>query len=317
MKIGNVELKNNVFLAPMAGVTDLAFRTVCRRYGAGLAYSEMISSKALFYKDKKTLDIIKSNDYDKPLAVQIFGSDEKIMASTANKALSTGAKILDINMGCPAPKVVKCGDGSALLNDIEKIKRIVCEVKNAVDVPVTCKIRSGFDEVCAVECAKAIEDAGADAICVHPRTRQMFYSGKADIEIIKQVKAAVKIPVIGNGDIFTPYDAKNMLDKTGCDFIMVGRGAQGNPFLFKQILEYLSTGSFNEISTEEKKETIMYHLELLIEDKGEYVGSREARKHIAWYTKGLKDSAQIRNNVNKTKTYDELKKVVLDYFDTL
>lgn len=317
MKIGNVEFKNNVFLAPMAGVTDLAFRTVCRKYDASLAYSEMISSKALFYKDKKTLDIIKSNDLDRPLAVQIFGSDEKIMASTAKQALSTGAKILDINMGCPAPKVVKCGDGSALLNDIEKIKRIVYEVKNAVDVPVTCKIRSGFDTVCAVECAKAIEEAGADAICVHPRTRQMFYSGKADIEIIKQVKQSVKIPVIGNGDIFTPYDAKNMLDKTGCDFIMVARGAQGNPFLFKQITDYLEKGEFDEISIEEKKETIMYHLSLLMEDKGEYVGSREARKHIAWYTKGLKDSAQIRNNVNQTKTYDQLKKVVLDYFDTL
>lgn len=317
MKIGNIEFKNNVFLAPMAGVTDLAFRTVSRKYGAALAYSEMISSKALFYKDKKTFDIIKSNKSDTPLAVQIFGSDEKIMADTAKLALSTGAKILDINMGCPAPKVVKCGDGSALLKDIDKIKRIVYAVKNKVDVPVTCKIRSGFDVVCAIECAKAIEDSGADAITVHPRTREMYYSGKADIDIIKKVKETVKIPVIGNGDIFTPYDAKNMLDKTGCDFIMVARGAQGNPFLFKQILEYLDNGSFNEISNKEKLDTILWHLELLMEDKGEYVGAREARKHIAWYTKGLKGSAEIRQKVNTTKNYKELTKVVTDYFDTL
>lgn len=317
MKIGNVEFKNNVFLAPMAGVTDLAFRTVCRKYGASLAYSEMISSKALFYKDKKTLDIIKSNSYDKPLAVQIFGSDEKIMADTAKQALSTGAQILDINMGCPAPKVVKCGDGSALLKDTEKIKRIVYAVKNAVDVPVTCKIRSGFDTVCAIECAKAVEEGGADAITVHPRTREMYYTGKADIDIIKKVKDTVKIPVIGNGDIFTAYDAKNMFETTGCDFIMVARGSQGNPFLFKQILDYLKTGSFCEVSPKEKLETILWHLKLLMEDKGEYVGTREARKHIAWYTKGLKASAEIRKRVNTTKTYDELEKVVIDYFETL
>ncbi|MBE7038233.1 MAG: tRNA dihydrouridine synthase DusB [Ruminococcaceae bacterium] len=317
MKIGNLEFKNNVFLAPMAGVTDLAFRTVSRKYGAALAYSEMISSKALFYKDKKTFDIIKSNKSDTPLAVQIFGSDEKIMASTAKEALSTGAKILDINMGCPAPKVVKCGDGSALLKDIDKIKRIVYAVKNKVDVPVTCKIRSGFDVVCAIECAKAIEDSGADAITVHPRTREMYYSGKADIDIIKKVKETVKIPVIGNGDIFAPEDAKNMLDKTGCDFIMVARGAQGNPFLFKEILDYLKNGTYSQPSNKEKLDTMLWHLELLIDDKGEYVGTREARKHIAWYTKGLKGSAEIRQKVNTTKNYKELTKVVADYFDTL
>jgi len=317
MKIGNLEFKNNVFLAPMAGVTDLAFRTVSRKYGAALAYSEMISSKALFYKDKKTFDIIKSNKSDTPLAVQIFGSDEKIMASTAKEALSTGAKILDINMGCPAPKVVKCGDGSALLKDIDKIKRIVYAVKNKVDVPVTCKIRSGFDVVCAIEWAKAIEDSGADAITVHPRTREMYYSGKADIDIIKKVKETVKIPVIGNGDIFAPEDAKNMLDKTGCDFIMVARGAQGNPFLFKEILDYLKNGTYSQPSNKEKLDTMLWHLELLIDDKGEYVGTREARKHIAWYTKGLKGSAEIRQKVNTTKNYKELTKVVADYFDTL
>ena len=317
IKIGNVKLKNRVFAAPMAGVSDLAFRLACRKYGAALAYSEMISSKALFYNDRKTLEIIKSCEKDKPLAVQIFGSDEKIMAQTAYKALSTGADILDINMGCPAPKVVKCGDGSALLKDTEKIGKIVSEVKKAVDVPVTVKIRSGFESVNAVETAKIIEQSGADAICVHPRTREMFYSGSADRSIIKDVKNAVKIPVIGNGDILSPYDAKKMFDETGCDFIMVGRGAQGNPFIFGQILSFLETGEFDEIPISERLETLLWQLDMLISDKGEYIGLREARKHVAWYTKGLKNSAEIRYKVNNSQSADELKSCITEYFASL
>ena len=303
IKIGNVKLKNRVFAAPMAGVSDLAFRRVCRKYGAALAYSEMISSKALFYNDRKTLEIIKTDEFDKPLAVQIFGSDEKIMAQTAYKALSTGADILDINMGCPAPKVVKCGDGSALLKDTSKIAKIVSEVKKAVNVPVTVKIRSGFDTV--------------TAICIHPRTREMYYSGKADWSIIKDVKNAVKIPVIGNGDIQSPYDAEKMFDETNCDFIMVGRGAQGNPFIFGQILSYLETGEFREIPPSERLETLIWQLDMLIADKGEYIGSQEARKHVAWYTKGLKNSAEIRCKVNNSRSADELKNCITEYFSSL
>lgn len=317
IKIGNVKLKNRVFAAPMAGVSDLAFRRVCRKYGASLAYSEMISSKALFYNDRKTLEIIKTDEFDKPLAVQIFGSDEKIMAQTAYKALSTGADILDINMGCPAPKVVKCGDGSALLKDMSKIAKIVSEVKKAVNVPVTVKIRSGFDTVTAVETAKIIEQSGADAICIHPRTREMYYSGKADWSIIKDVKNAVKIPVIGNGDIQSPYDAEKMFDETNCDFIMVGRGAQGNPFIFGQILSYLETGEFREIPPSERLETLIWQLDMLIADKGEYIGSQEARKHVAWYTKGLKNSAEIRYKVNTSRSFAELKNCITEYFSSL
>lgn len=314
-KIGNIKFNNAVFAAPMAGVSDLAFRTVCRKYGAALAYSEMISSKALFYNDEKTLEIIKSNENDRPLAVQIFGSDEKIMAQTAYKALSTGAEILDINMGCPAPKVVKCGDGSALLKDVKKIERIISAVKRAVSVPVTVKIRSGFGENNALETAKAAEQSGADAICVHPRTREMYYSGNADWSIIKDVKNAVKIPVIGNGDIKTPYDAKRMFDETGCDFIMIGRAAQGNPFIFKQVCDYLENGCFDEISKEEKLKTLLWQIDMLKLDKGEYIASKEARKHVAWYTKGLKNSAAIRSLVNTSKSTDELKQYVIDYFE--
>ena len=317
MNIGNVEIKGFASLAPMAGAADRAFRELCRGYGASMVTGELASAKGISMSDKKSGELLRVSDSERPMAVQLFGCEPEVMAVSAKKSLEFNPEIIDINMGCPAPKVVKCGDGSALLKDIDKIKRIVYAVKNKVDVPVSCKIRSGFDVVCAIECAKAIEDSGADAITVHPRTREMYYSGKADIDIIKKVKETVKIPVIGNGDIFTPYDAKNMLDKTGCDFIMVARGAQGNPFLFKQILEYLDNGSFNEISNKEKLDTILWHLELLMEDKGEYVGAREARKHIAWYTKGLKCSAEIRQKVNTTKNYKELTKVVTDYFDTL
>ncbi len=314
MQIGNVTLKNNVFLAPMAGVTDLAFRRMCVRYGAGLVYSEMVSSKALYYNDKKTKQLLNSTDDEKPLAVQIFGSDADIMAKTAYMALATGAQILDINMGCPAPKIVNNGDGSSLMKNPELIGRIVSAVKKEVNVPVTCKIRSGFDEVNAVEVAKIIEASGASAIAVHPRTRGMYYSGKADWNIIKAVKDAVSIPVIGNGDIFCAEDAVRLIDQTGCDAVMVGRGAQGNPFIFKQILEYMETGKVTYYpDTVEKVRVIGQHISEMADDKGDHIAVLEARKHVAWYIKGMKDSAAMRQKVNTMTNLSDLLCAIEEY----
>lgn len=314
MRIGNVELKNNVFLAPMAGVTDLAFRRACVRYGAGLVYSEMVSSKALYYNDKKTIKLLNSTDDEKPLAVQMFGSDPDIMAKTAYMALETGACILDINMGCPAPKIVNNGDGSSLMKNPELIGKIVSEVVNAVDVPVTCKIRSGFENVNALEVAKIIEANGASAIAVHPRTRTMYYSGKADWNIIKEVKDNLSIPVIGNGDIFSAEDAVNMINFTGCDAVMVGRGAQGNPFIFRQILEYMETGKVTyHPTTSEKVAEISRHISEMAEDKGEHIAVLEARKHVAWYVKGMRESASMRQKVNTMTNLPDLMKLIEEY----
>ncbi len=312
-----IKTNNNVFLAPMAGICDLPFRVVCKKYNAGMVYSEMVSSKAMYYKDKKTKELLISTDEEKPLAVQIFGSDPDIMAQTAYVALSTGASVLDINMGCPAPKVANNGDGSALMKNPDLIYKIVKAVKKEVDVPVTCKIRSGFDKVNAPIVAKVIEEAGADAVAVHPRTRDMYYSGKADWDIIKKIKEDVKIPVIGNGDIFSPEDAKKMLDYTKCDAVMIARGAQGNPFIFEQTNEYLKTGKYRQISIEEKEQTMFYHLDLLVKYKGEHIGIREFRKHAAWYIKGLKDSAFMRAKINTILTCDILKKELENYFVSL
>lgn len=308
MIIGNVRLKNNIFLAPMAGVTDLPFRIMCKKYGAGFVYTEMISSKALYYNDKKTLELIATDKREEPFGVQIFGNDPSVMAGTAYKALSTGASILDINMGCPAPKVANNGDGSALLKDPVLIGKIVKEVVGAVNVPVTCKIRSGFDKVAdVVEIAKIIENNGASAITVHPRTRDMYYSGVADRSLIKLVKDNVKIPVIGNGDIFTPESALDMINETGCDGVMVARGAQGNPFIFSQIHELFETGKvICNPSVQEKIDVMTEHIQMLIKQKGEYVGVREARKHIAWYIKGMRGCARMKENVCRIENANEL-----------
>ncbi len=299
----------------MAGITDLPFRIMCKKYGAGLVYTEMISSKALFYDDKKTMSLIATHEQEKPFAVQIFGSDPDIMAKTAYKALSTGASIIDINMGCPAPKVANNGDGSALLEQPKLIGKIVKSVLSAVNVPVSCKIRSGFKEVADVEyIAKTIEQNGASAITVHPRTRQMYYSGTADRSIIKLVKQSVSIPVIGNGDIFDAQSAKNMIDYTGCDAVMVARGSQGNPFIFRQINELFKNGKVEFYPTNSQKlDAMCEHIDMLVEQKGEYIGVREARKHIAWYIKGMKDSAKMRESVCKISTYDELKNKIDEY----
>lgn len=319
MNIGNVKLENNVFLAPMAGVTDLPFRVVCKGFGAGLVYSEMVSAKALHYGDKKTAELLKTSDAEAPLCVQIFGSDPAVMAEGAQKALSTGAKIVDINMGCPAPKVANNGDGSSLLKDVELIGKIVRAVSDAAGVPVTCKIRSGFDEVADVErIAKTIEQSGAAAIAVHPRTRKMYYSGHSDWNIIADVKKAVSIPVIGNGDINCAADAKRMLDTTGCDAVMIGRGARGNPFIFREVLTLLRDGKTCPPPTvDEKMNTLKKQINMLCNQKGEYIGIREARKHVAWYIKSLPDSAAVRNDVCKAESLDALMDLLNNYSEFL
>ena len=319
MKIGEINIDNNVFLAPMAGVTDLTFREICKRFGAGLVYSEMISSKALYYNDKKTFELLKSSKAEEPLCVQIFGNNPQIMAQTAQKALSTGAKLLDINMGCPAPKIANSGDGSALLKNPKLIGEIVREVSSAVNVPVTCKIRSGFDEPCDVkEIAGIIEQNGAKAITVHPRTRKMYYSGHSDWSIIADVKKSVKIPVIGNGDINNAADAGRMLEQTGCDAVMIGRAARGNPFIFREILSFIKdTAMIGPPSVHERMQVLKEHIISLVDLKGEYIGVRESRKHIAWYIKNLKDSAAMRNMVCKIESFDVLMKALDEYTEFL
>ena len=302
MKIGNVELKNNVFLAPMAGITDLAHRRICKRMGAGLVYTEMVSAKGLYYKDEKTRLLMASHEDEKPVAIQIFGSDPDIMAEIAVK-VSEEADIIDINMGCPAPKVVKNDDGSKLMLKPALIDDITRKVVAASKVPVTIKIRKGWDNdhVNAVEIAQIAEKNGVAAIVVHGRTRDQFYTGKADLDIIKAVKENVKIPVIGNGDIVDVASARHMFEYTGCDAIMVGRASIGNPWIFKGIL----SGEDYKPSREELVDVIKEHYKLLIELKGEYVAVREMRKHVSYYIKGLPMATEIRRRMNEIDNKDE------------
>ena len=283
MKIGNVTIENNLFLAPMAGVTDLAFRSICRRYGAGLTYSEMVSAKGLYYGDKKTPRLMKGGDDEHPYAIQIFGSDADIMAEIIPAVTEYKPDIIDINMGCPTPKIVNNGDGSALLRSPEKIAEIVRRVSDASPVPVTVKIRKGWDSgnINAVQVAKIIEQNGAAAIAVHGRTRDEYYGGSADWDIIRRVKESVKIPVIGNGDVETARDVKRMFDETGCDAVMIGRGAQGNPFLFKQAAEYLETGAETYApSPKERLTVLLEHLDMLIAKRASI--SACARRESTW-----------------------------------
>jgi len=309
MKIGNVELGGRVFLAPMAGVTDLAFRLICKEKGCDLLYTEMINAKALCYDDEKTKKMLNIREEEHPVSVQIFGSDPNYMGRAADILNEYPNEILDINMGCPAPKVIKNGDGSALMRNPKLAGEVLkAVVKNSIK-PVTLKIRKGWDDnsINALEIAKIAEDAGISAIAVHGRTREQYYSGVADWEIIKQVKEAVEVPVIGNGDVFDIKSAIKMLDKTGCDAIMIGRGSQGNPWIFSQINSYLENGiAIPEPSAEEKINTAIKHLNLALEEDGEYVAVREMRKHIAWYLKGLKNSARLRDEINKIESYDDV-----------
>lgn len=311
--IGNVELDNPYILAPMAGVTDLPFRLLCKEQGAGLLCMEMISAKALQYKNKNTKALLSIHPDEYPVSLQLFGSDPDIISRIAHEIEELPFQILDINMGCPVPKVVKNGEGSALMNQPKLVYEIVAKTVKAIKKPVTVKIRKGFDDdhVNAVEIAKIIEEAGAAAVAVHGRTREQYYSGKADWDIIRQVKEAVSIPVIGNGDVTSGEKALELRKQTGCDGVMIGRGAQGNPWIFSELLEYEKTGVLParpDISV--IRETMLRHARLQIEYKGEYLGIREMRKHVAWYTKGLKGSAKLRDEINRVESYEELEELL-------
>lgn len=304
MKIGNVQPSNIVFLAPMAGVTDMPFRLICREMGCGLTYTEMASSKAFDYSHEKTWEIARLNPSEKPAAVQIFGSDPEGMARTAAKLCEEGADLIDINMGCPTPKIVKNGEGSALMLEPELAEKIIKTVVNNSSVPVTVKMRKSWDDsgkgANAVELALIAEASGASGIAVHGRTREQFYSGSADWEIIKKVKEAVNIPVIGNGDIQVPQDAHRMIESTGCDAVMIGRAAQGNPWIFKRTIHYLESGEdIPEPSVDERINTAVRHFNDMIAYKGEYIAVREMRKHIVWYLKGIRNAARVREEINR------------------
>ena len=318
LKIGNVILENNILLAPMAGITNLPFRIMCEKFNPGLVCTEMVSSKGLFYDDKKTEKLLNMKNEKRPVAVQIFGNDIEAMAYSAKK-ISKIADIIDINMGCPAPKVVKNGDGSKLMLDIELSRKIIQAVVENSSVPVTVKIRKGWDKehINCIEFAKMAEQAGACAITIHGRTRDEFYSGTADWEIIKKLKQEVSIPVIGNGDIKSPQDALKMFEYAGVDGIMIGRAAIGNPWIFMQIQEYLQNGKTIEISNEKRLKIILEHIELQVEELGENTGIKEMRKHMTYYLKGLKDASAIRQKINTIETQKELVECITEYFKNI
>lgn len=317
MFIGNVELKNNVFMAPMAGVTDKPYRTICMEMGCGLVYSEMVSAKGLFYNSANTEKLMDCESGCGPYAIQLFGSEPEIMAGMAKKIENMPFDIIDVNMGCPAPKIVKNGDGSALMKNVSLAGEIISAMVQSQKKPVTVKFRKGFDEetINAVEFAKTMEKAGAAAVAVHGRTREQYYSGKADWDIIKEVKKAVNIPVIGNGDITSPQTAKAMFDYTDCDAIMIGRASEGNPWIFKRITHYINTGELlPEPTNREKAETVIQHAKMLIDFKGEYIGVREMRRHLAFYTKGMPQASAMRAEINTVMNMNDIEFLVNKYF---
>lgn len=313
LKIGNVELENRYILGPMAGVTDLPFRLLCREQGAGLLCMEMISAKAIYYNNRNTESLLEIHPDEQPVSLQLFGSDPEIMSEMAKRIEERPFAILDVNMGCPVPKVVKNGEGSALMKEPKLVYEIVSALVKAIEKPVTVKIRKGFDDdhVNAVEIAKIIEEAGASAVAVHGRTREQYYSGKADWDIIRQVKETVSIPVIGNGDVTSPQKAEELVRQTGCDGIMIARGAEGNPWIFSEMISYEETGVVPPLPDKDAvREMMLRHARLQLQYKGEYCGIREMRKHVAWYTKGLKGAARLREKVNEVESLEELENLL-------
>ena len=313
LKIGNVELENRYILGPMAGVTDLPFRLLCREQGAGLLCMEMVSAKAILYNNKNTESLLEIHPDEQPVSLQLFGSDPGIMSEMAKRIEERPFAILDINMGCPVPKVVKNGEGSALMKEPKLVYDIVRSMVKAIEKPVTVKIRKGFDDdhVNAVEIAKIIEEAGAAAVAVHGRTREQYYSGRADWDIIRQVKEAVSIPVIGNGDVTTPEKAQELVRRTGCDGVMIARGAQGNPWIFSEMTAYEETGRIPpRPDKEELRGMMLRHARLQLQYKGEYSGIREMRKHVAWYTTGIPNAARLRDQINQVETISELENLL-------
>lgn len=309
LTIGNVTLDNNIILAPMAGVSDLPFRLLCREQGAGLVCMEMVSAKAIYYNNRNTESLMEIHPEELPVSLQLFGSDPVIISEMAKRIEDRPFAMLDINMGCPVPKVVNNGEGSALMKNPKLVEEILSSLVKAIKKPVTVKIRKGFDDshVNAVEIAKIAESCGVAAVAVHGRTREQYYSGHADWDIIARVKDAVKIPVIGNGDVDSPQAAEALLEQTGCDGVMIGRAAQGNPWIFREVTGYLETGELVERpDNQEKKETILRHAALQLQYKGEYTGVREMRKHLSWYTVGMPHSARFRQTINTMETMDEL-----------
>ena len=313
LQIGDVQLENNLILAPMAGVTDLPFRLLCKEQGAGLLCMEMVSAKAILYNNKNTEALMAIDDREPPVSLQLFGSDPDVISEMAKRIEERSFSILDINMGCPVPKVTGNGEGSALMKNPKLVEEIITKTARAIRKPVTVKIRKGFDEshVNAVEIAKIAEASGAAAVAVHGRTREQYYSGKADWDIIRQVKEAVKIPVIGNGDVTSAESADAVMRETGCDGVMIGRGAQGNPWIFRELAEYDRTGTIPPRPTQEEIRNMMLrHARMQLEFKGEYLGIREMRKHVAWYVKGMKGAAKFRAQINQVESYEELEELL-------